>query len=250
MGQEASVYTDWRSEPKTGAAFKKLVENLAPETAYSFEAEARNCAGTAKGGEFYFTTPPKVKLALSASAGGQIVEPNMPLVELPIPADVNVAAEAAPDCFFWVWEGTAVDGGKLLTAITDPNARVRVDANDTLQALFLRWISDWEDDVDRGECRGALYSTSQIWDFADAAGDVNSTPQCVFHILGTASNGQPPLPGTVLTCTDPNLAAAVHWWPSDPYGTSGRRGMVASSGLRASIHVPPSPAGARASGCR
>jgi uncharacterized repeat protein (TIGR02543 family) len=243
-GQEdLSKDTGWKAGAKVGEAFKAGIKDLTPETLYYFVADANNSAGIGSGEILSFTTPPFVKLTLSSTAGGWIIEPNVPVVVLPAPADVNVVAEADPGCFFWSWQGTAVEGGKLLTDVDDPNAVVVVDANDTLRAAFLRWILYWPDDVGCEACRGARGSTSQLWDFADSAIDVNGIPEGVYDILGPAPDGQPPLPGTVLTCEDPNSPGAQRWWPSDPCEASGRRGLVASSGLRASINIWPSPAG-------
>ena len=236
--------TKWVPGAKVGESFKKLIESLAPQTTYYYVADANNSMGIGSGEILSFTTPPFVRLTLSSTASGRIIEPNVPVVELPAPADVNVVAEADRNCWFWCWLGTAVDGGKIPAAdLTRPVTTVRVDANDTLRAAFLRWIPFWIDDVDRAGRRGARSSTSQLWDFADTATDVNGIPEGIYDIVGPAPNGQPPLIGTYLRCEDPNARGAQRWWPIDPCEPSGRRGLVASSGLHASINVWPSPAG-------
>ncbi|MEN6335243.1 MAG: hypothetical protein ABFE01_13410 [Phycisphaerales bacterium] len=239
--QKKPNYTNWRPVG-TGGAFEETVAGLLPRTPYCFEAEARNSAGIAKGGEARFTTSQSVRLTLSCGRGGSI-EPNAPAIELPAPAQVDVVARANPGFFFWSWLGTAVDEGKVRrTDMNDFESRcsVFVDANDTLRAVFLRRISEWPVDVDRGQRRDAASSTSQLWDFADEAGEVDGIPNEVFDLLGPAPNGRPPLPGTFLTWSDPNSPVAPRWWPSDPYGSSERKGVLAPNGLHASVRVPRS----------
>jgi hypothetical protein len=232
---ESHEFTHWTG---TAAVASKVDDPNSPSTMVTVDGDYTLQAN--------FKQRVMLSLKLSTTLGGRIVEPNAPVVVLPAPADVNVIAEADPNCFFWSWQGTAVENGKLLTDVNDPNTTVFVDANDTLRAAFLRWIHGWKDDVvDCGECRGASSSTSQLWDFADAATGVgaNGLPEGIYDILGPAPKGQLPLPGTFLTCLDCNTPGAQQWWPGDPYATSGRGGMTASTGLYGSINIPPSPRG-------
>jgi hypothetical protein len=108
------------------------------------------------------------------------------------------------------------------------------------RAAFLRYPSFWADDIDRPARRGAHSSTSQLWDFPDGATDVNGIPAGVYDIFGPAPRGHTPQVGTFLKCQDPAAPGGERWWQLDPREPPGRRWVIASSGLHASINVWPS----------
>jgi hypothetical protein len=238
-GDDASE-TPKVSVRQSGESFRLTLTGLRCGTTYSYQAWAKNATGAGQGEIRSFTTaPPSVALTVSSNGGGTVVEPGLGVFRFCEPSEIPVRAEPTDDeHYFWCWTGSAVDAGKIPGGdVTRPGTSVYVDANDTLQAMFLRAIPGWADDVDRAARRGVAFSTSQLWDFGDRAGSVADLPPDLADVTGAAPNGQPPLPGTTVTFENQDAAAGPRWWPTDPYANSGRRGLLAVGGLRASINV-------------
>jgi hypothetical protein len=149
------------------------------------------------------------------------------------PKTLELRAEpAGPGYSFWYWTGSAADTGKVPgERVTAPDARVYVDANDTLRAMFLRTIPAWDDDVDRPARRGVRSAPARDGDGADSA------PADLYEVTGAAPNGRPPLPGTSLAPADQGGPVSQRWWPTDPFTHTARTGLLASSGLRARVNV-------------
>jgi hypothetical protein len=224
-------YTDWQSGAKTGVEFSASVDRLTAATTYHYVAEARNLAGSAVGGEEAFKTG--VRLVILLSEGGRVVEPEESVVELAVPGDVAVLAQADPKYVFWCWKGTAADANKV-TPVRDPNTTVLVNGDDTLAAAFLP-RSDPRDDLNPAPCRGSDLSTSQQWDFGDGAG-----PQDLYEIGGVPQNGLAPLPGTQLKPLTPVLPENNQYMATDTLWGSDRKGLLALPALGVSLHMWPS----------
>jgi len=230
---QAGRFTPWRSSARTGTTFSMSVSVLTPATTYHYVAEARNSAGTAAGDAMIFTTG--VRLVILPSEGGRVVEPATATVELLVPGDVHVLAQADPNYYFWCWKGTAA-GSNEVKDVGDPNTTVFVNGDDTLLAAFLP-ITDSRDDLDPAPCRGSVLSTSQQWDFGDGAG---ATPQDLYKIGGVPRNGRVPLPGTQIKPLASALAEENQWWATDMLWGSDREGLLALPALQCLLYVWPS----------
>jgi hypothetical protein len=230
---QAGQFTQWRSGASTGAAISISIDTLAPATTYHYVAEARNSAGSATGDAVIFTTG--VRLVILPSEGGRVVEPATATVELLVPGDVHVLAQADPNYYFWCWKGTAADSNEV-RAVGDPKTTVFVNGDDTLMAAFLP-VMDSRDDLDAAPCRGSESSTSQQWDFGDGAGEV---PQDLYEIDGVPRNGRVPLPGTQLKPLASAQAQDNQWLATDTLWGSDRKGLLALPALQCLLHVWPS----------
>jgi hypothetical protein len=223
----------WCGSASSGVYFGSSLGNLTPGRTYYYVADASNSAGSASGEILSFTTA--VRLTISATAGGTVVEPDAPVVELPTAGEVAVVAEADQDYLFWHWQGTAAEAGKVTPDVTSANARVLVDADDTLIATFLKRDGD-ASDRNPAPCRGAEGSTSQYWGF-DGEGD--SPPANVYELTGVPKNGLPPLPGTSLE-PDESAGGEEQWWPVDDQPGSERTGLLVLPAMRVSTNISPS----------
>lgn len=227
------------SDRKSGDSFRGMITGLQCGTTYYFQAWAGNPCGRVQGEVRKFTTDPaRIWLTTSAEEGGTVAQPGVGRFPYCQPTEIAVLAEPTDPAYrFWRWTGSAVDTGKLLGGdVTAAGPRVRVDATDTLRAEFVRVIPPRTDDADRAGRRGELFSTSQLWDFGDSAGNVGGLPAGLCDVAGAAPGGRLPLPGTSLAIDGP-YAANAQWWPVDPYGSSSRKGLLASGGLRAAVDV-------------
>jgi hypothetical protein len=235
-GEIQHYTTAWDYGGMTGDSFSMFIADLSPATTYSFEANTRNSEGYVSGDELTFTTP--VGLIVSATKGGTVVNPNLGINIYPVPIDVNIVAEVIdPNYYFWCWQGTASDAGKVAD-IDLASTIVMVDAEDTLRAAFIKRI-DHFDDSNPAPCRGAEASTSQVWIFGDPDDDVQDAVQRIFDVAGPAGGGLSPRSGTRLG-EESSLTAGEQWWATDPLWGSARYGLFAPSELRATINVWPS----------
>ena len=230
---QAGRYTQWQSGASTGTTFSISVDTLTPATTYHYVAEARNSAGSATGDAAVFKTA--VRLVILPNEGGRVVEPEESVVELLVPGDVPVLAEADPNYYFWCWKGTAADSNEV-AAVGDPNTTVFVNGDDTLMAAFLP-ITDTRDDLDPAPCRGSERSTSQQWNLGDGA---TATPQDLYEIDSVPRNGRVPLPGTQLKALASALAEDNQWCATDTLWGSDRKGLLALPALRGLLYVWPS----------
>jgi hypothetical protein len=230
---QAGRFTQWQSGASTGTTLSISVDTLTPATTYHYVAEARNSAGSATGDAMIFRTG--VRLVILPSEGGRVVEPATATVELLVPGDVHVLAQADPNYYFWCWKGTAADSNEV-KAVGDPNTTVFVNGDDTLMAAFLP-ITDSRDDLDPAPCRGSERSTSQQWDFGDGA---SALPQDLYKIGGVPRNGRVPLPGTQIKPLASALAEENQWWATDMLWGSDRKGLLALPALQCLLYVWPS----------
>jgi hypothetical protein len=221
---------------RSGESFRQTLTGLNCGTTYRYQAWAENSLGRTAG-EIRSFTP--VALTISCDEGGIVSRPGTGTFFDHEPKTLELHAEPAdPGYYFWYWTGSAADTGKVPgDRVTSPDASVYVDANDTLRAMFLRTIPAWDDDVDRPARRGVSFSTSQLWDFGDDAGGADGAPADLYEVAGAAPNGRPPLPGTSLAPAAQGGPVSQHWWATDPFTPTGRRGLLASSGLQARINV-------------
>jgi len=235
-GESVYYATSWTCCVNSEDTFSQFVDGLTPGTVYSYEARARNSVGEATGSTMTFRTP--VQLTISASEGGKVIEPGIGEFQLPEAQQMNVLAQADPNYYFWCWQGSAVEKGRVIGDVGSPDVVVLVDADHTLQAMFLPVVVKLSDDRNPAPCRGEDLNTSQFWRFDEGGNATKAGLQELCQIDGAAPGGQPPLPGTSLSYTLAMSPDGSWWWATDTKWGSQRGGLLALGELWATLHVP------------